>query len=152
MTKADKPNPDAIANWDPYELPPKGVRTENLRRRGIDVMRFYIEVPSRTNQLLYSIPFVLGLSVVVWSIYVLWLKLAGVVGAFLLVYFLKTGRSSLTKRWTLSLAPDYLGIIAETGKPSTSYSKRIDFADIKGIEAHVLASVRSATEEIGGKY
>ena len=134
MSKVDQSNPDAIANWDPYELPPQGVRIENLRRRGIDVMRFYLEVPSRTNQLLYCIPFVLGLAIVAWSVYVLWLKLAGVIGAFLLVYFLKMDRSSLTRRWTISLAPDYLGIIAETGKPSTSYSKRVDFEDIKGVE------------------
>ena len=134
MTKADKSNPDAIANWDPYEMPPQGVRIENLRRRGIDVMRFYLEVPSRGNQLLYCVPFVLGLSIIACSIYVLWLKLAGGVGAFLLLYFLKMDRSSLTKRWTLSLAPEYIGVIAETGKASTSYSKRIDFEDIKGVE------------------
>ena len=74
LTKADKSNPDAIANWDPYEMPPQGVRIENLRRRGIDVLRFCLEVPSRGNQLLYGVPFFLGLSIIAFSIYLLWHK------------------------------------------------------------------------------
>ena len=134
MTKTAKSDLDAIAHWDPYETPPPGVRVENLRRRGVDAMRFYLEVPSRTNQLLYCLPFLLGVPVIALSIYVFWLKLAGVAGAFLLVYYLKVNRSGLTKRWTISLTPEYLGVIAETGKESTSFSKRIDFEDIKGIE------------------
>lgn len=120
--------------WSPHAPPPAGVRLDNLRRRGIDLLRFHLHAPHRTGHFVRAMMTLAMVPFIAWCIYENWLAFMLIVLFVMAIVSQQFEPSKLDGNWTISLTPNAMSIDRNKGEEKAETIINIEPTDIKSID------------------
>ncbi len=134
MTALRQPGIENASGWSPRTSPPHGVRLENLRRRGVNVLRLNVLGPQLANRA-RNATLVAALLAVVWGTYSERVGLWFLISAILVTAALMLGRRPSIENWEISISHNLLSVVGRAEGMGPHFTRKLSFTDIEGITA-----------------
>lgn len=146
-------------DWNPHAPPPPGVQIDNLRRRGVDLLRFHLHAPHCTGRVFRTLMNVAVVPIIVYCIYANWIIPMLVVLFCMAIIAGQLEPKKIDGNWTISLTPKQLAVSRNKAAGESDVEKKFDIAQIKSIEIKrsrttsqqiLSVSLANETAQLGG--